>query len=86
MKQRWLPESDYPDAEQPPEEADSTDGGQSGVPEPASVLPGAHRRPYTNALDAETRTPRHGERLDRAYLRDAAPLLGVAELLERTLD
>jgi hypothetical protein len=27
-----------------------------------------------------------GERLDRAYLRDAAPLLGVADLLERALE
>lgn len=40
MKQRWLPELDYPDVEQPREEADSTDGGRSGAPESACVLPG----------------------------------------------
>jgi hypothetical protein len=40
MKQRWLPEFDCPDVEQPRVEADSTDGGQSGVPESAGVLPG----------------------------------------------
>ena len=40
MKQRWLPEFDYPDVEQPREEADSPDGGQSGAPESAGVLPG----------------------------------------------
>jgi hypothetical protein len=40
MKQRWLPEFDYPDVEQPREEADSTDGGQSGALVSAGVLPG----------------------------------------------
>ena len=40
MKQRWLLEFDYPDVEQPREEADSTDGGQSGAPESACEFPG----------------------------------------------
>jgi hypothetical protein len=57
MKQRRLPEFDYPDAESD-----------------------RQWRDFAAIVRVQ------GERLDRAYPRDAAPLLGVADLLERALD